>query len=122
MSFLESPRFPDNIGMNSSGGPQYNTEVVILRSGFEQRNARWTYPLHTYDVASGVKTDTDLGNVIQFFNSVRGRLIGFRYKDWTDYQSAPIGDAVTPTDQTIGTGDGTITDFQLIKTYAAGSN
>jgi uncharacterized protein (TIGR02217 family) len=121
MSFLESPRFPDNIGMNSSGGPQYNTEVVVLRSGFEQRNARWTYPLHTYDVASGVKTDTDLGNVIQFFNSVRGRLIGFRYKDWTDYQSAPIGDAITPTDQTIGTGDGSITDFQLIKTYAAGS-
>lgn len=121
IDFLESPRFPDNIGLHSSSSTQFNTDVVVLKNGFEQRNARWSYPLHSYDVASGIKTDADLSTILHFFNSVRGRLIGFRFKDWLDYTSAPmLGNPITATDQVIGRGDGNQREFALIKTYKVG--
>lgn len=121
LHFLESPRFPDNIGLHSSSHTQFNTDVVVLKNGFEQRNARWSYPLHSYDVASGIKTEADLSTILHFFNSVRGRFIGFRFKDWLDYTSSPIlGKSITPTDQFIGIGDGKQREFQLMKTYQIG--
>lgn len=119
--FLESPRFPDNIGLHSSSHTQFNTDVVVLKNGFEQRNARWSYPLHSYDVASGIKNEADLSTILHFFNSVRGRFIGFRFKDWLDYTSSPIlGKPIAATDQVIGIGDGNQREFALIKTYQAG--
>jgi uncharacterized protein (TIGR02217 family) len=122
IDFLESPRFPDNIGFHSTSSTQFNTDVVVLKNGFEQRNARWCYPLHSYDVASGIKTEADLSAILHFFNSVRGRFIGFRFKDWLDYTSSPIlGKPVTATDQVIGTGDEQTREFPLIKTYSAGA-
>ena len=67
IDFLESPRFPDNIGFHSTSNTQFNTDVVVLKNGFEQRNARWSYPLHSYDVASGIKTDADFSSHFTFF-------------------------------------------------------
>lgn len=120
--FLETPRFPDNIGLHSSSHTQFNTDVVVLKNGFEQRNARWSYPLHSYDVASGIKTEADLSMILHFFNSVRGRFIGFRFKDWLDYTSSPIlGKSITSTDQIIGIGDGNQREFALVKTYQIGA-
>ena len=121
INFLASPRFPDAIGFHSSRSAQFYTEVVALQNGFEQRNARWSSPLHRYDVASGIKTETDLSTMLHFFNNVRGRWIGFRFKDWLDYSSAPVlGKPLTALDQAIGTGDGKNKAFSLLKTYRAG--
>lgn len=49
---------------------------------------------------------------------------GFRFKDFLDHQSASPKENITPTDQLLGTGDGSQTDFQLIKSYGdvAGSS
>jgi uncharacterized protein (TIGR02217 family) len=58
--------------------------------------------------------------VIAFFEARLGRLYGFRFKDFTDFKSCAPGADVTPLDQAIGTGDGTATAFQLVKTYASG--
>jgi uncharacterized protein (TIGR02217 family) len=71
-------------------------------------------------VGYGVKTIDDLHAVIAFFEARRGRLYGFRFKDWTDYKSCAPGASVTPLDQAMGTGDGHATAFQLVKTYASG--
>jgi len=121
IEFLESPRFPDPIAMHSSSSTEFKTDVVVLNNGFEQRNAKWSHPLHRYDVASGIKNEADLSVILHFFNSVRGRFIGFRFKDWLDYSSAPIlGKPITATDQLIGVGDGQQREFPLIKTYQAG--
>jgi uncharacterized protein (TIGR02217 family) len=122
MSFLETPRFPTNIGFGSTGGPTYNTDVIIVSSGQETRNAKWQYPLHNYDVASGVKSEAQLASLISFFHSANGRLHGFRFKDHSDYtsSSAPAV-SITATDQNIGTGDGADTTFQLRKQYVNGA-
>ena len=120
MSFEET-RFPENISYSSSGGPGYRTEVVVLESGREQRVGKWTNGRHMYNI-NAIKTDADFDAVIDFFHAMRGRLIGFRFKDWGDWKSNGIDptSAVTPTDQVIGTGDGSTAVFQLVKNYTVG--
>jgi len=119
MNFHEI-RFPTAIAFHSTGGPERKTEIVTLGSGFEERNAVWANSRRRYDVGSGVKTLDDLSAVVAFFEARLGRLYGFRFKDFADFQSCAPGAAIAPTDQAIGTGDGTTTVFQLVKTYSSG--
>ena len=42
-------------------------------------------------------------------------------EDWGDHKSCLPSASQGPTDQAIGTGDGTTTAFQLVKRYASGS-
>lgn len=42
MSFHDV-RFPTKISLRSSGGPERRTEIVVLGSGHEERNARWAH-------------------------------------------------------------------------------
>ncbi len=119
MNFHEI-RFPTAIAFHSTGGPERKTEIVTLGSGFEERNAVWANSRRRYDVGYGVKTLDDLHAVIAFFEARLARLYGFRLKDFADFKSCSPGTAVTATDQTIGTGDGATTVFQLAKTYVSG--
>ena len=122
MSFLETPRFPDDISYRSKGGPRFFTNIAAVESGFEKRSILWSVPIHEYDVAYGVKRMEQLLNLKNFFLAVRGRGMGFRFKDFTDYRSAVLpSDSITPTDQAIGVGDGTTVAFSLSKTYSAGA-
>ena len=124
MSFLETPRFPDDISYGSSGGPSYNTTIVPFKSGAESRNINWAKSRYRYDVGYGVRTQAQLYSLIEYFHAVAGKGHGFRYKDWSDWNSSgdqTHGATVSDTDQTIGTGDGVETDFQLIKTYTKGA-
>ena len=66
-----------------------------------------------------MKTFDALSAVVAFFEERRGRLYGFRWRDRLDNSSAAPGASITPTDQTIGTGDGVTAAFQLTKTYGA---
>lgn len=111
MAFIESPRFPDDISYGSKGGPSWNTSVITLNSGHEKRNKNWTNARYSYDVAYGVKTQTELLALVDYFNRVNGKSDPFRYKDHADYQA--IDEALTP--------DGSPT-IQLIRTYGSGSN
>lgn len=111
MSFAEI-RFPDDISYGSSGGPEYSTDVVILHSGYEQRNINWAQARARYNVAHGVKTQQQLDALIAFFRARKGKAYGFRFKDWTDYQV---------NGQIIGTGDGVTTSFQLVGEYSSGN-
>lgn len=118
MSFHET-RFPDDIARGASGGPERRTEIVTLGSGFEERNQRWADSRRRYDAGYGVKRIDDLHTVLAFFEERRGRLHGFRWKDWADYKSCSPNDMPGATDQAIGTGDGTTAAFQLVKVYGS---
>jgi len=109
--------FPLDIALRSSGGPERRTDVVLLGSGREERNARWAHSRRRYDAGYGVKTLDALAAVVAFFEERRGRLFGFRWRDRLDHSSAAPGAVVTPQDQVIGTGTGVQTNFQLTKTY-----
>ncbi len=110
MAFHEI-RFPDDIAYGATGGPEFATSVVATASGFEQRNINWSSARGRWDVASGLKRQTQLDALLAFFRARKGRAHGFRFKDWTDYKA---------TAQALGSGNGTITTFQLIRTYSSG--
>lgn len=118
-SFLESPRFPDQIAYGSSGGPQYSTTVTTTRSGHESRNVNWEQSRAQFDVAYGVRKQEDLEDLIEFFHAVAGRAYGFRFWDPGDYKSCQTHQTPSSTDQTLDH-DGSVTT-QLIKTYSRGS-
>jgi uncharacterized protein (TIGR02217 family) len=120
MAFHEV-RFPDNISRGARGGPERRTQIVELASGDEERNASWANSRRRYDVAYGIRRADDLAAVVAFFEARNGRLHGFRFKDWGDHKSCLPSGTPSPTDQAIGTGDGTTTAFQLVKRYASGA-
>lgn len=121
MAFLESPIFPECISFGSAGGPEYNTSVIVLGSGHEKRNQNWELPRHVFDVAFGVKRQSDLEDLIDFFHAVKGSANGFRFKNFLDSNSNHTDDTPAFTDQTIGTGDASQTQFQIIKTFTQGA-
>src|SRR5690606_33132786 len=57
--------------------------------------------------------------VLAFFEERRGRFHAFLWRDALDHSSNGGSGTPTPLDQTIGTGDGAQTAFQLVKRYGA---
>lgn len=109
MSFVNI-QFPTDISVNCVGGPTYYTDIVKVASGHEKRNQRWSAPLCEYEVGY-INNKTQLDTLIAFFRARKGKAVGFRFKDWSDYSS---------TASVIGSGDGVTTNYQLSKTYTSG--
>ncbi len=116
MSFHDI-RFPTAISRNAQGGPERRTDVVVLGSGYEERNSRWADSRRSYNAGYGVKSVDELHAVIAFFEERRGRLYGFRWRDHADWKSGPPQAAPSALDSVIGTGNGTVAAFQLKKIY-----
>lgn len=114
-------RFPTDLAFGATGGPERRTDIVTLGSGAEERNARWANSRRSWNVGSGVRALDDLHTLIAFFEERRGRLHGFRFRDPADWMSCPPQQQPTPTDQVLGTGNGTMTSFRLRKVYGATS-
>jgi uncharacterized protein (TIGR02217 family) len=117
---FDEVRFPDNISRGARGGPERRTRIVELASGREERNSPWAGSRRRYDASYGIRRADDLAAVTAFFEARMGRLRGFRWKDWSDYKSCLPSQTPSATDQLIGQGDGSVTSFQLTKTYASG--
>jgi uncharacterized protein (TIGR02217 family) len=115
-------RFPTAISRAAHGGPERRTDVVVLGSGAEERNARWADSRRSYNAGYGIKSLNDLYEVIAFFEERRGRLHGFRWRDPVDWKSCPPENTPTALDQELGFGDGTTTAFQLKKKYGSALN
>lgn len=113
-------RFPTNLSFGSVGGPERLTEVVTLANGFEERNTPWAHSRRRYEAGTGLRTLDELEALIAFFEARNGRMHAFRWKDWADYKSCAPSRQPMCLDQTIGTGDGQTTQFQLCKIYRSG--
>ncbi len=120
MQAFHEVTFPLDVALGASGGPERRTDVVLLGSGREERNARWAHSRRRYDAGYGVKSLAGLQAVVAFFEERRGRLHGFRFRDRLDHASCRPDAAPSPTDQPIGTGDGETSAFALAKTYGLG--
>jgi len=118
MAFHET-RFPTNIAFGARGGPKRKTIIAASGSGFEHRNSQWADSKREYNAGYGVKSLDDIHDVVEFFEERRGMLHGFRWKDKFDWKSCKPKETLAFNDQTIGTGDGSTTTFQLTKTYGS---
>ncbi|MGY6708365.1 MAG: phage distal tail protein, Rcc01695 family [Rhizobiaceae bacterium] len=121
MHSFHDVRFPAGVAFGATGGPERINEIVLLTSGFEQRNQRLADSRRRYDAGTGIRTLDDLHAVLSFFEARRGSLFAFRFRDPFDFKSCRPGEAVSPHDQPIGTGDGVRTVFQLIKGHGGGA-
>lgn len=111
MSFNESAVFPRKIAFGAQVGPEYQTTVVIVNSGYESRNADWQSARLKFDVGMRPMRKVDTDALIAFFRSVKGRAYGFRFRDWSDYKVADGEGIVVPV---LGGG------FRLAKKYTSG--
>jgi uncharacterized protein (TIGR02217 family) len=118
---FDDVRFPAAIARGASGGPERRTDVVTTASGREERNSRWAHSRRRFNVGFGVKTLADIHEVVAFFEERRGKLHAFRFRDHADFKScAPLA-TPSATDQLLGTGDGTSSEYQLVKRYGEGT-
>lgn len=104
---------PRSISEGSKGGPGFATDVFQSETGFEQRNSKWAKARAMYAIQYGIRQKEDMDTVIEFFYNMRGKAIGFRYFDWSDYQIS---------DQIIGAVTGAPKFLQIIKEYVTGSD
>lgn len=112
-------RLPVSIERGAVGGPRFKTSIVGLATGFEKRNIDWSLSRGEWDIGFPVQAlKANLDTLVAFYYARQGRAHSFRFKDWLDYT---IGVDATDTDQEIGTGDNSETNFQIYKRYISGA-
>lgn len=121
MSFHEV-RLPARLAFGSTGGVERRTEIVTLGSGYERRSTPWAEGRRRYLIGANLRSLDDMAVLTGFFEARRGRLFGFRFRDFADFKSCAPGAAVMAGDQGLGTGDGERTRFDLVKRYGEGGD
>lgn len=116
MSFHDV-RLPARLAFGSTGGVERRTEIVTLASGFERRSTPWAHGRRRYLIGAGVRSLDDAAALVAFFEARRGRLFGFRFKDFTDFKSCAPSGVISPLDQELGAGTGDMVSFSLTKRY-----
>lgn len=120
MSAFHETRLPLRLAFGGTSGIERRTEVVGLASGFERRSSPWAQGRRRFLIGTASRSLDEAAELVAFFEARRGRLHGFRFRDPADFKSCAPSAAPAPTDQALGTGDGTRTAFQLVKAYGSG--
>jgi len=112
MTTIPAYRLPEGIEKGSQFSPTFQNVIQEAIAGNEQRFAQWTHCRGVGDISYGLLNSSDVaGNfraIVAIYRAHFGSLLPFRFKDWSDFQCA---------DEVFGTGDGSETEFQLVKTY-----
>ena len=116
MAFHEV-RLPARLAFGSTGGIERRTEITTLASGFERRSTPWALGRRRYLIGANLRSLDDMAALTAFFEARRGRLYGFRFRDFADFKSCAPGAAVSTLDQVLGEGDGARASFALVKRY-----
>ncbi|QJA43165.1 gene transfer agent [Phaeobacter phage MD18] len=106
-------QFPVSVSYGSSGGPGFKTSIFSVDSGIVHANPEWERLRARYEIEFDQCPREDIEQVENFFYGMRGKAIGFRFKDWNDYQIV---------NQNVVVGDGNSKEFQLFKRYRSGGN
>lgn len=110
-SEFEETRLPDDLRLGSIFGNRDNTVISFSDSGAEQRDDAFDQEFGTFDVGYDHRLKSEITPLLNFFHSRKGRGVGFRFKDWTDYKA---------TAEVLGTANGSLQTFQLLKSYVSG--
>ncbi|PVX28998.1 DUF2460 domain-containing protein [Sphingomonas pokkalii] len=108
MTPFDDVSFPIALGREAEVAPEVATAIVTSAGGAERRNAEWAEARTRYDVGPGVRSEADIAELLGFFRARMGPARGFRLRDPFDFEGRDVA---------IGTGDGTVARFQLVKRY-----
>lgn len=120
MNAFDDVAYPLPLGLDTKVSPAFSTSIITTASGFERRNSLWSDARLSFDVGPGIRSQEDLGRLLGFFRARRGPARGFLLGDPSDFSSCGMTGTPTAQDQMLGVGDGTKSNFALIKHYGAG--
>ena len=87
---------------------KFQTFVVRMRQGHEERIGEWQDPIWTFDLTPALRDQADLDYLIAFFRARNGPEFVFKFFNPLDYQVQ---------NEVFGYGDGVTTVFQLSRRY-----
>jgi uncharacterized protein (TIGR02217 family) len=122
MQAFDDVLYPLAPGRDAGVSPEFSTSIALTASGHERRNSHWSDARLRYDVGPGIRSEAELGVLLEFFRARRGAARGFRLSDPFDFSSKTMTGAPTMLDQVIGTGDGLKATFRLVKSYGGGAD
>lgn len=112
---VEAWRLPPTIESGSRFGPTFNNVIQEAIAGNEQRYGKWIKCRGVGDLSYSLLSSRDVVGdykaILSVYLACRGSLYPFRFKPWGDHFA---------TDELFGVGNGSTTQFQLIKTYDPG--
>ena len=120
MQAFDDVRYPLALGRDATIIPEFSTTVSVTASGYERRNSLWANARLRFDVGPGIRSEEELGVLIEFFRARRGAARGFRMRDPSDYSSKDMTGTPGHSDQLLGVGNGSQSSFPLIKRYGSG--
>lgn len=101
---------PPKYSAGSIASISYDTRVVSLESGVEQRSARYNpWGRRKYTILRGIASKADIQEIYEFFMMRQGSLNSFRMWDPLDHATTPTRTTNREQDQTPGS-----TDVQLV--------
>ena len=86
MTFHIDAVFPKNIAYGTKVMPMRRTSITTTTSGHEFRNTPWRHARRKYDVSYGIRTLAQVQRLVEFWESRRGPLHGFKFLDYSDYK------------------------------------
>lgn len=106
--------------------PSFSTTLTEAESGDERAQQNWSQALHTFRLPKAIREHAVYEALKTHWYAMRGPASLFPFRDPLDFASVDLNcPNVAPTltrfDQEIGTGDGSETQFQLVKRYEVGS-
>lgn len=118
--------FPECVTYGTTSSPVYLTDKIEVSSGAEQRQQRWEYPRHEYNVSMENMNAADISEVMNLWHVCSGPGIGFLFLDPMDHTSKNdttvfSGSGISATDQPLILKEGSENEYELYKVYQKGS-
>lgn len=114
--------YPLDPGRDAAVTTEFSTSISVTASGYERRNSQWSDARLSFDIGPGIRSEAELGLLLEFFRARRGAARGFRLRDPSDFSSNGLTEVPTPHDQLLGQGDGLRAAFPLVKRYGTGDD
>lgn len=110
---VDSVIINDKFALDMKMGPVFQTTIIPLLGGYEDRNQDLTYALWRYEVELLNRPLSEITAFITFLAGRRGAARSFLVRN-------PLYNTLT--DETIGVGDGTTASFQVGQTFNDSAN
>ena len=111
MSFVDAI-FPEQYAYGAVASDDWKNEIVESINRREVRNLPVEHPRRSWDLSIPARTHSERDGIHQWFLAMRGAHHSFAFRDFADDSAAR---------QAIGMGDGIALAFQLVKSYAIGT-